>query len=982
MARKTRTRKDRTSLVISLVFHGLLIAGVVYWAHKSEQLEKIRQVLLQYAGEKKKQKKEEPKPIQQKAQPPKLPPINQGLPQQSSGGSRRAVAVDAPSATGESFFQDTHRQVQGPSTAGSDGAPKPPPAKIVLPPPPVIPRPAFGPPPASTVKQLLADRAKAAASIEAVGAEQISKAGASDAGAAVTKVAGATIVEGKFAVIRGLSDRYISTTLNGANIPSADPYRQSASLDLFPSQVIEKVVASKTFTPDQPGAFTGGGIDIVTRSFPENAFLSASIGTAYNTQSSLNDHFLTYKGGAVDWAGMDDGSRALPDKVNMEAPIAPTGQALPPAVPGNLPPNSPRLAGNYLLNDLTHELGTTEFAPKRDAPPLNQNFSIAGGGTTHLFGRPFGYFGGGSYKHDFSFYEDGISQRIQNGTEVKSRYSDARSLGIVNWSGMVNLAYQPFEDHELGFIFFYNQNAVDDSRVQNNGFEKNSSGTFRKFNLYWTQRNLNTYQIKGEHRFPEVGGLKFDWLVALTQTTQDEPDARFFNDNNTGNGYESGGNGVPSPSKPTRYFRNLEENNLNAKLDWTLPFHNWTAEDGQFKFGLFDSSSERTFTERQFYYPGGGAYHDDPNQLLTDATLGATIRTNANKTVNFNWHQFIQVFDSLYSGDRNVQAAYLMLDVPVVDKMRLVGGARYETTDFNVHSESYLASSVTSQKVNDAKIVQSDLLPSAGLIYTVNPNMNIRLNYSQTIARPSFRELAAYYSYDPVINDFIEGNPLLKMTSIDNYDARWEWFPRPGELVSVSVFYKALENAIERGDLKVEGDVITFLNREKAKLYGIEFEARKNLDFLGASFKPFSVGGNLSLIQSEVHLTENEVFNKSQFFPDVKTTRPLYDQSPYVVNLDLNYDNPYAGTSAAFIFSIAGPRIAITKLNADDVYEQPAPVLDFVVSQKIGRNTTVKLFAKNLLDPRIERTYGKDSELLYDSYKRGRTFGVTLSYNF
>ena len=154
-----------------------------------------------------------------------------------------------------------------------------------------------------------------------MGAEQISKAGASDAGAAVTKVAGATIVEGKFAVIRGLSDRYISTTLNGANIPSADPYRQSASLDLFPSQVIEKVVASKTFTPDQPGAFTGGGIDIVTRSFPENAFLSGSLGTAYNTQASLNDHSLTYKGGGLDWAGMDDGSRALPGKLNTEAPL-------------------------------------------------------------------------------------------------------------------------------------------------------------------------------------------------------------------------------------------------------------------------------------------------------------------------------------------------------------------------------------------------------------------------------------------------------------------------------------------------------------------------------------------------------------------------------------------------------------------------------------------------------------------------------------
>ncbi|MEO8428193.1 MAG: hypothetical protein ABI651_13870, partial [Verrucomicrobiota bacterium] len=188
MARKTRTQKDRTSLVISLVFHGLLIAGVAYWAHKSGQFEKIRKVLLQYAGEKQKKKKEEPKPIQQKAQPAKLPPINQGLPQPSSGGSRRAVAADAPGAAGESFFQDTRRQAQGPSTGGSGGPPKAAPAKIAMPPPPVIPRPAFAPPPTSTVKQLLAERAKSAASIEAVGAEQIAKAGASDAGAAVTKV--------------------------------------------------------------------------------------------------------------------------------------------------------------------------------------------------------------------------------------------------------------------------------------------------------------------------------------------------------------------------------------------------------------------------------------------------------------------------------------------------------------------------------------------------------------------------------------------------------------------------------------------------------------------------------------------------------------------------------------------------------------------------------------------------------------------------
>jgi TonB-dependent receptor len=322
-----------------------------------------------------------------------------------------------------------------------------------------------------------------------------------------------------------------------------------------------------------------------------------------------------------------------------------------------------------------------------------------------------------------------------------------------------------------------------------------------------------------------------------------------------------------------------------------------------------------------------------------------------------------------------------MLDLPTVQKVRLVGGVRYETTDLSVHSESYLDSSITGKRTNDTKLVQSDLLPAVGLIYPIGSNMNVRLNYSQTIARPSFRELAAYYSYDPLISDFVEGNPLLKMTSIANYDARWEWFPHPGELVSVSVFYKDLKDAIERGNIKVEGDTITFLNND-AKLYGVEFEGRKSLDFLGPQFNLFSLGGNFSLLKSEVTLSDSDYANKSGLVPGASRTRPLYDQSPYILNLDFNYNNPASGTAAALIFNLSGPRIAITKLNTDDVYDRPAGVLDFVISQKISRNTTLRFSAKNLLNPQLERTYGKDSDLIYSSYTRGRTFGLTLTREF
>jgi len=846
-------------------------------------------------------------------------------------------------------------------------------------------------------EQIIFERQKSSSMMEALGSEQLSRLGAGNAAESIAKVSGATIVDGKSAVIRGLNDRYVTTSLNGASIPSADPYRQSAALDLFPSQVIDRVVVAKTFTPDQPGTYTGGGIDIVTKSFPEKPFLSVTLGTAYNTQASLNGEFLTYNGGSHDWAAMDDGTRALPEVFNTEAPIGSdpkTDPAIPAPVQGNVLTNSVNLANDVEVDQLTKALGPSEFAPHEANAPLNQNFAIAGGNTARLLGQPLGYFASGSYKHDFASYQDGISRRYQGGTlgvsELKNSYRDDRSLSTVNWSGMVTLSYEPIEHNELGFLFFYNQNSVDDSRIQK-GIETYTPGAiYRKFNLFWTQRNLQTYQMTGKHDFESLGGLQFNWLVGLTKTSQDEPDARFFNDVDFGSGYTTENGTIPSPNKPTRYFRQLEENNRNIKLDWTLPFKNWTDTEGQFKFGAFNSYSERGFTERQIYYNQGfngnspGYYYNDPNQYLTDAQVyGSTFRTNVNgRTVNVRFNKFIQSYDSYYDGQNSIPAGYLMLDLPVVSTVRLVGGARYESTDLQVYSASYLDSSVTGTNINNAVLNQGDLLPSAGLIYAITPNMNLRLNYSQTIARPSYRELAAVYNYDPVISEYIEGNPLLKMSSIQNFDARWEWFPRPGELISFSVFYKELQNAIERGNVDTAGEVISYFNRDQASLYGVEVEARKNLEFLGSYWKPFSVGGNLSLIQSEVELTPDELSTKRAFFPDASATRPLYDQSPYILNLDLSFDNPHWGTSASVIFNVNGPRITVAKLNTEDVYEQPAPTLDFVLSQKIGKSLTVKFAAKNLLNPEFQRTYGENSDLLYSSYKKGMTFGLNLSYDF
>lgn len=834
-------------------------------------------------------------------------------------------------------------------------------------------------------EKILFERQQSSALLDAIGSEQFSRTGASDAADIVGKVAGITISDNKNPVVRGLNERYVGMQLNGAEVPSPDPYHKSAPLDLFPSAVIDRIIVNKSFTPDQPGNFTGGGINIVTKSFPEKFFFNMSVGGSYNTQSTLNERFLTYPGGSLDWVGMDDGTRALPSALaspSLQVPNPPFSSGLPSSATYNQ-----RLADAAVLQDLTRAIGPTQFAPSREAPPFNHNFSFSSGDSTKILGKPFGLFYGVSYDHKYSFYENGVSRRYvvgSNGSELRVRkdYSDTKAASDVNWAGTVNLAYQPFEHHEVNFNFLYNQNAEDLARQQVGTSSDDPGYLFHQNRLHFTERNLNTFQLKGRHEFPTLAGTKLDWLAALSLTSQDEPDTRFFNYLEDGGRFQTGSSALPNPDLPTRYFRALDEENRNYKVDLTQPFHQWSGLEGQIKAGFFSSSSQREFLDREVYYPGTITFDGDPNSYLTDDNLGFSAVTNSQRRITYAWSRYIQTRDSIYSASQDVPAGYGMLDVPLLESVRLIGGVRMESTELNIKSRSYIANSSTGSGNNDTSLEESSLLPAAGLVWTVISNMNVRASFSQTIARPSFRELAAYRSYDPVLDELLEGNPTLKLTHVENYDLRWEWFRRPGEVLAVSLFYKDLENAIEKAQINVEGDIITFRNRPQAKVYGVEFEARQPLDFIHPDLHVFTAGFNFSLIESEAPLTPAELKVKTSLLPGTKPIRTLYDQSPYTLNADLTFDSQKSGTTASVIFSVYGPRITIVNLNTPDTYERSAPQLDFILSQKLSSHFKIKFSAKNLLDPRFDRTYGEDGKELYSSYTRGRSFGLSVTYDY
>jgi hypothetical protein len=986
--RPTREKKkDRTGTWISFGLHvGIIVIALIILS----QTELGRQLKDKIMGAERARQKEV-----EKAKPPpaqsRQGPVRRALDAPpASGGPRRAA--DAPPPVSEGFFTETTEKKTSGPTGGETKTNVT--ATVAAPVVKVAPPKIFASAPAkSDIKQLYVERAKEAAATEAFGSEQISKTGVSDAGAIIKNVSGATIVDGKFAVIRGLSDRYVTTTLNGAEIPSPDPYRRSAPLDLFPAQIINKVVVAKTFTPDQQGSYTGGGINIVTKSFPEKAFANLGVGGSYNPQVNLKDDFLTYDGGKFDWAGMDDGTRALPGSLGgrtfIDAPLPPF------SAPATGPNRPIRIAQANQLQAWAKALGPTQFGPVEDDSPLNHGFNVSAGDTTHFLGLPLGVFGSLAYRRDYSSYEGQVGRYstddVTGTPTLEKDYADAKASEIVNWSGMVNLAYQLLPGHELGFTFLYNQNSDKSAQFQQGVItDEPPDQVYFRSRLQWTERNLQTYQLKGSHIFPDVANLRLDWLGALSTTTQLEPDARFFNYRQQGGVYEFNAGSVEEPRRPTRYFRDLLEDNRNEKIDLTLPFQNWNLDDGEFKLGLFDSFSNREFLDRGIEYganrpplSGEDTFDGNLNNFLNAGNLGYIATTNANNSITYAWPRYISnIRDSFYEGEATVQAAYLMLDTPIVSNLRLVGGVRLESTDLRIHSESDIASSWTGLRTNDSKIVQTDLLPAAGLIWSIKPDMNLRAHFSKTIARPSFRELAAYRSYDPILDDLLDGNPNLQMSAIDNYDLRWEWFFNPGEIVSVSVFYKSLENAIERKYFDVSGNLITFDNRKEGEVFGVEFEARKNLAFLDPNLSVFTVGGNVSLIGSETELTDDEFTVKQGLLPGTERTRQLYDQSPYIVNLDLTFDNPSSGTTASLIYNVAGPRITIASLNTEDIFEQPAPILDFIIGQKLGRHLTVKFAAKNLLNPQIERTYGEDSNLIYSSYKKGRSFGLSLSYDF
>jgi TonB-dependent receptor len=642
-------------------------------------------------------------------------------------------------------------------------------------------------------------------------------------------------------------------------------------------------------------------------------------------------------------------------------------------------------------------------------------------------------------------------------------YKENTGTQTLNYGFLGGLTYRFSPQHEISMQYLGSRGAETRATNLHGAYEYTGLPG-KVYNLIYalrqSYRTLNTFNLQGEHKFGKNEyAPKLSYNMASSSSTQDDPDYRFVNladyRLNGGSSYTgpitTPGTTAPILSSPSLYslvsgyvngygpygiiqadpngrrFRHLKENNYNYKADVTIPFKALDKKQ-EFKTGVNYLHRRRSFAENVLYLPGSNYSSDGAlplyqvngqlDQLVGYDRIGIRPPSSYNEEGaprNGGFLYNIQKSPNNYKGYYETRAFYGMLDLHLTEQLRFTGGVRFEMTDIQAAvdtSNVFLDPSITTKDASGNKvnlvytepnsIYKTDYEPfySANLTYTLNKNMNFRLGYNTTLARPELRELTNVFDFDPFQFALVVGNPKLKNQHTTNYDLRWEWFPRPGEVISASVFYKEIDNQLTKvfkqnsSGLNArfpEFPAIEFQNDpNKGKVYGIELEVVKNLAILSQLMKNFSLGSNLLLAQSEIKKTTERLESSRAIDRRAPANSPLFEQAPYSVNVFLNFNSPKTGTDITTTFNMVGERLIQVNLDGTpDLYSRPNPVLDIVFSQQLLKRLQLKGFAKNILDRPVEEVYANPGtggnfygkKYVRRSFYRGTEFMLGLTFN-
>lgn len=754
--------------------------------------------------------------------------------------------------------------------------------------------------------------------------EQMSKSGDSNASDALARVSGLSLGNDKKIIVRGLDDRYSQTLLDGAVLPSPEPNKRVAPLELFPTNFMQSILVQKTYSPQYPGEYAGGLIDLRSKTLPDLPFWSISGSLGYES-GSTSEQGLDYAGGSWDFLGFDDGTRALPDTLQ---DFLDEGKEI----------KEETIFNNGLSEEELIAAGqsfTDDYEIKRQTNLPSGSLGVSYGNRWDIGLNSYGLVTSLTYKNSTSNRSEVRSDLTDTG-KLQAEYDYDYTRETVDINALISGGVELGFDNRLKSTLMFIHNATDTTAQKNGDFL--GEGTEDIENRYeWVARDLITSQLEGVHYVPLTDTSEFSWLAnygfgqrrapdtrVITLTDDDEDgDYQLYRDNSAG---------------ISREFSTVTDGKFNLDARFDIPFYRFQ-QQGRFYSGVGYLYQTRDYDIRRFSFSGNvGDYEGETvSDTLSDDNIAAG-----------EWEVFDATLDSdTYEGSKGIGAFYTQLEAPILFNLSATLGARLEITDIWV--DTYELSGAPAE----ASIEQLDILPVATSTWQLSDAIQWRVAASRTLSRPSFRELAGTVFYDIETGDALVGNPELEISNITNLDTRVEWYGTQGDSLSIGIFYKGFNNAIEQTVIVSADEIYSYENIKQANNYGAELEGFYYLSFLSDRLANFSVSGNLTYIDSSVEFTDEQLGLQTD------AERAMQGQSDWLGNAQFAYENISDGTTFVLSYNYTGERISrVGTQGFANTIDEAHSSLDMTFKQNIPNLTGYKWGFKvsNLLADKREFT--------------------------
>lgn len=817
----------------------------------------------------------------------------------------------------------------------------------------------------NTVQAVLLEVKQAKQVVSGVSSQQITRSQDNNAAQVMSRIPGVTIVDGRFVMIRGLSERYNNVMINNVTAPSTEVDKRTFSFDLISTNALDRMLIYKSGSAEFPGDFAGGVIKLFTVEDVDNNFTRLNVGLGYRANTTMMPHWQS-KGSPTDFLGFDNGFRQLPSNF-------PKTRAL---------KESARNA--QLRQDAAHSLPNNWLATEGTATP-DYSVGFTFGRNMTLGGKKLSTITSINYSTSFQHFNRDFFRYFSwedqtRPIDVRFQFNDATYEKHNRISILSNWKWRAGERSIITFKNLFNQIGENET-ILRSGFDfiQRPNDDLQNYLLGYRMRSIYTGQLEGKHELNALSSLR--WVAGGSFLRELEPDLRRFR---TFRPKDQGDQNFIMQLPPSsnlfdtgRYYGDLMEFSANHGMDYTRKLPGAGSKGATLKGGYYADYRYRDFDSRYMSYLYPGFFDPAVKEQLEREPLDQIFRNDNIRTLNgFVLEEGTRGIDS-YNASSITGAAYMSGEVSL-GRMDLTGGVRGE---YNVQTIKTVDDVVGLLKVSNPTL---SILPFANAGLNLNENNILRLAYSRTVNRPEFRELAPFVFYDYKLEAGRFGNPNLLQASIHNLDLRYELYPRVGETFSLGVFYKYFNDPVENKTvITTEQPQFTYINADFARSYGIELEFRKSFrGMTGSAFLDrFSVNANASLIRSTVDLGSSATAQDR--------VRPLQGQSPYIVNVALYYEEPVTNLTAAAIYNIFGDRIySVGDVLFPTIYEISRNSLDFTITKRVKR-VSYKLGIQNILDApfRFFEDSDRNEKITLDrdnpifTLRRGQLASLSLTFD-